>query len=66
MYFQTCWPTSATTDRLDLMHGFEDDDREVILYKLTSGHKRFRNCEMHTVRDGKLQPPTEASPCGAD
>jgi hypothetical protein len=54
MYFQTYWPNSATTDRVDLMHGFEDGYRAVILYELTSGSKRFRNCEMHTVRDGKL------------
>jgi ketosteroid isomerase-like protein len=53
-YFEICWPNSATTDRVDFAHGFQDGDRAVILYELTSGQKRFRNCEMHIVRDGKL------------
>jgi hypothetical protein len=53
-YFAICWPNSATTDRIDVLQVFEDGGRAIILYELTAGQKRIRNCEMHTVRDAKL------------
>jgi hypothetical protein len=42
-------------DAFDLVHAMEFDNQALIVYEArTNTGKRFRNCELHTVRDGKL------------
>jgi ketosteroid isomerase-like protein len=54
-YLRICWPNSAAMTDVDDIHEVDDGDRAFIVYETrTSAGKRFRNCEMHTVRDGKL------------
>ena len=37
-----------------LEKGAEIGERAFIVYEAATSAKRFRNCELHTVRDGKL------------
>jgi hypothetical protein len=54
-YLRICWPNSAALTHFDQIYGVEDGDRAIVVYEAqTSTGKRFRNCEVHTVRDGKL------------
>jgi hypothetical protein len=54
-YFAVCWPNSAAMTRFEYICGAEDADRAFIVYEgQTSTGKRFRNCEVHTVSNGKL------------
>ena len=54
-YFARCWPNSAQFASIDLVHATADGPQAFVVYEgLTNAGKRFRNCEMHTVRDGKL------------
>ena len=54
-YMQICWPNSSSMTSVDDIYGSEDGDRAFIVYEArTSSGKRFRNCEVHTVRNGKL------------
>jgi hypothetical protein len=54
-YMAICWPNSTAIVGFDLIHGVEDGDRAFVVYEgRTSDGKRFRNCEVHTSRDGKL------------
>lgn len=54
-YFNICWPNSAAMTGFDRMYEVEDGERALVVYEgQTSTGKRFRNCEMHTVREGKL------------
>jgi ketosteroid isomerase-like protein len=54
-YFEVCWPNSAVMTRFDHVIELEDGNRASIVYEAeTSTGRRFRNCEVHTVRDGKL------------
>lgn len=54
-YFERCWPNSAQFASFDLVQAVEAGDRVFIVYEATTkSGKRFRNCEIHTVRDGKL------------
>jgi ketosteroid isomerase-like protein len=54
-YFEVCWPNSAAMSRFDDVHEIEDGERAFIVYEAaTSSGKRFRNCELYTVRGGKL------------
>jgi ketosteroid isomerase-like protein len=54
-YLKVCWPNSAAMTRFVRLHEVEDGDRAFIVYEgHTSTGKRFRNCEVHTVRAGKL------------
>ena len=32
----------------------DDGNQAFVVYEVETGTKRFRNCEMHTSRDGKL------------
>ena len=54
-YLEICWPNGTAITRFDEIYEAETGDRVFIVYE---GHastgKRFRNCELHTVRDGKL------------
>jgi ketosteroid isomerase-like protein len=54
-YFEVCWPNSGMMTRFDRILEIEDGDRAFVVYEAaTSTGKRFRNSEVHTVRDGKL------------
>jgi hypothetical protein len=54
-YFAICWPNSAAMKSFDFIAGAQDGDRAFVVYEgETSAGKRFRNCEVHTVRGGKL------------
>lgn len=55
IYFSRCWPNSAQLAAFDLVLAVGDGARAWIVYEATTlAGKRFRNCEVHTVRDGKL------------
>jgi ketosteroid isomerase-like protein len=54
-YMTVCWPNSAVFTGFDRIYEAESGERAFIVYEArTSAGKRFRNCEVHTVRDGKL------------
>jgi ketosteroid isomerase-like protein len=54
-YLEVCWPNSAGMARFDEVHAVEIGDHAFIVYEgETSTGKHFRNCEVHTVRDGSL------------
>jgi hypothetical protein len=54
-YFERCWPNSRAMRSFKLVHEAEQGERAFVVYEAsTSTGKTFRNCEMHTVRGGKL------------
>jgi len=54
-YMKICSPNSKLMASFDYIYGCEDGDHAFIVYEArTSTGKCFRNCEVHTVRDGKL------------
>lgn len=53
-YFERCWPNSRLMTRVQIIEAVDDGDRAFVIYEADMGKKRFRNCEMHTSRDGKL------------
>jgi ketosteroid isomerase-like protein len=54
-YLEICWPNSAAIAAFDCTCEVEQGDHAFIVYEgATSTGKRFRNSEVHTVRDGKL------------
>jgi hypothetical protein len=53
-YFSRCWPNSKTIDDFEEIHASEDGNFAYVVYIGSAGGRRFRNCEVHTVRDGKL------------
>jgi ketosteroid isomerase-like protein len=54
-YFERCWPNSAGLAAFDLVLAAAEHDRAFIVYEATTkSGKRFRNCEVHTVRSGRL------------
>jgi hypothetical protein len=54
-YFARCWPNSEAMAGFDYIYQAEDGDRAFIVYEArTTSGKAFRNCEVHTVRGGKL------------
>jgi ketosteroid isomerase-like protein len=54
-YLERCWPNSRFTESFDYIYQEEEGDRAFIVYEArTTSGKRFRNSEIHTVRDGKL------------
>jgi hypothetical protein len=55
MYLKICWPNSAAMEGFDEIYALEDGEHAFIVYEgHTSTGKRFRNSEVHTVRNGKL------------
>jgi hypothetical protein len=55
-YFERCWPNGAFLKAFDFICGAENGDRAFVVYEAcTDAGKRFRNCEVHTVRNGKLE-----------
>lgn len=54
-YFEICWPNSEAMAGFDCIYQTEDADRAFIVYEgRTSSGKTFRNCEVHTVHNGRL------------
>jgi len=54
-YFNRCWPNSKAMESVVVAEesvGF--GDRAFVIYEAVAGGKRFRNCELHVARDGKL------------
>jgi ketosteroid isomerase-like protein len=51
-YFRRCWPNSEVIERFDFIYLVTDGDRVFVTYegRNTNGH-RFRNTEIHTIRD---------------
>jgi ketosteroid isomerase-like protein len=54
-YMKICWPNSSSMASVDAIHETEEGERAFVVYEAsTFTGKRFRNCEVHTVRNGKL------------
>jgi ketosteroid isomerase-like protein len=54
-YLRICWPNSQEMAGFNIVHEAEAGDVACVVYEArTAGGKRFRNSEVHTVRDGKL------------
>ena len=54
-YFEVCWPNSKAMIGFDYIYQTEDRNRAFIVYEgRTDSGKAFRNCEVHTIRDGQL------------
>ncbi len=53
-YFERCWPNSRVMKAVRIIEAVDDGDRAFLIYEADVGKKRFRNCEMHTARHGKL------------
>jgi hypothetical protein len=54
-YLNVCWPNRAAIASFDVFYEAEDGDRAFVVYEgRTTNGKRFRNCEVHVVNDGKL------------
>lgn len=52
-YFARCWPASEAMTSMELIHGTEDGELAWVVYEGTIG-TRFRNAELHRVRDGRM------------
>ena len=54
-YLRVCWPNSRNIAAFDIVHAAEAGDVAHVVYEArTASGKRFRNSEVHTVRDGQL------------
>jgi ketosteroid isomerase-like protein len=54
-YFDRCWPNSATIKSFEFSHAAQDGERVFITYEAeTTDGRRFRNTEIHTVRDDRI------------
>ena len=54
-YFERCWPNSEQLQSFEYVHAVEAADLVVIVYEaVTKAGKRFRNTEIMTIRDGKI------------
>ena len=53
-YLAMCWPHSADFSGHQVVHAAENGDVALMVYEVTIAGKRLRNCEAHTVREGKL------------
>lgn len=53
-YFSRCWSNNKTIDAFEEIHAAENGAVAYVVYVGSAGGHRFRNCEVHTVRDGKL------------
>ena len=54
-YFARCWPISKAVTGFSYVYQVEDADRACIVYEArTAAGNTSRNCEVHTVRNGKL------------
>jgi ketosteroid isomerase-like protein len=53
-YFERCWPNSELMTAIRIIEAVDQGDRAFVIYEANIGKQQFRNCEMHTARDGKL------------
>ena len=53
-YFERCWPNSRGMVAFTVIHEAADAGRAFVTYEAQTSGKRFRNTEVHTVRDGRL------------
>jgi len=53
-YFRLCWPSSENMDDFEIVRMASDRDAVFVTYIGTMGGRRFRNTEVHTLRDGKV------------
>jgi len=53
-YFRLCWPSSENMDDFEIVRMASDGDAVFVTYIATMGGRRFRNTEVHTLRDGKV------------
>lgn len=53
-YFARCWPGSEVMTAVEVLHGTEDGELAWIAYESAMAGKRFRNAELHRVRDGRI------------
>jgi ketosteroid isomerase-like protein len=53
-FFARCWPNSEAFTEMTFIHGAEEGERVFIVYEGIAGGKKFRNTEMHRVRNGKI------------
>jgi ketosteroid isomerase-like protein len=52
-YFARCWPASEVMTSMEIIHGSEDGELAWVVYDGTI-NTRFRNAELHRVRDGRI------------
>lgn len=53
-YFARCWPGSEVMTSVEVLHGTEDGELAWVAYESAMAGKRFRNAELHRVRDGRI------------
>lgn len=53
-FFARCWPNSAAFTGMTFIHGAEDGEWVFIVYEGVAGGNKFRNTELHRVRNGKI------------
>lgn len=53
-YFRLCWPSSRNMDDFEIVRMASDGDTVFVTYVGTMSGRRFRNTEVHTLRDGKI------------
>ena len=53
-YLLRCWPNSEKMEQFTEIYSAESDDQALIVYEAKAASHRFRNCEVSTVRGGKI------------
>lgn len=53
-YFRLCWPNSRNMADFEIVRLASKGDTAFVTYIGTAGGRRFRNTEVHTLRDGKV------------
>ncbi len=54
-YFDRCWPNSRSMQSATVSDQSADlGERAYVVYEAQANGKRFRNCEMHTARNGRM------------
>ncbi len=53
-YFSRCWPNSEAIAAMTFIHGSESGEWAWVVYEGSTRMKRFRNSELHRVRDGRI------------
>ena len=54
-YFERCWPNAGHLEEFEFVRLFERGEEVFVTYEAgRSDGSRFRNTEVHTVRDGRV------------
>lgn len=53
-YFERCWPNCKSMTGVTIIEAVDAGEHAFVVYEADTETKRFRNCELHTARDGKL------------